>query len=142
MKYSILHKFCTLTLCILLGTLCLNAQVNTTQWTAESYMANINGIDVAITSNLSVQGPMFSWIQTSNLSDRTTLFAITEVSGSWDIQQNTGNLSYTMLLEDVNASLTVNGTTEEGVTAELVLYDGNGNPSDTYLFTIDTLTNS
>lgn len=129
-----------LMLCFFIGTAVTLAQNENIEWSAKSYLVNINDYDVEIESNLSKQASTFIWEQISNLSSQTQQYTVTSVSGTWNAQQNLGSINYTLTSEDDNANLIVSGTTEE-VTMQFTILDTNGNPFKTYVFSIDTFTN-
>jgi hypothetical protein len=135
-----IYKNYMLMLCFFIGTAVTLAQNENIEWSAKSYLVNINDYDVEIESNLSKQASTFIWEQISNLSSQTQQYTVTSVSGTWNAQQNLGSINYTLTSEDDNANLIVSGTTEE-VTMQFTILDTNGNPFKTYVFSIDTFTN-
>ena len=140
MKVILKYKGLLLCFGLLLISFLGFSQNSTAQWTAESYLVQINGTTVEIKSNLSMQQSVLSWQQISNLSDRTTTFSVTGVTDNWDWEQQTGSIAYTLSSEDGNANLTITSTDDQ-ILMNLTQFDQNGNPIQNYLFTIDSLTN-
>ncbi|MEO1032428.1 MAG: hypothetical protein AAFX55_13540 [Bacteroidota bacterium] len=135
-----LYKFRLLALCFFMGTAISVAQDANMDWSAESYIVSIDAQEVAIASNLGKASSTFTWEQISNRSTRTIQYTITSGSGQWDVQQQTGQLDYTLASDGDGATLTVLGTSE-GVRMTFTVLDGNGNAFKTFEFDIDSFSN-
>ncbi|MEO1030034.1 MAG: hypothetical protein AAFX55_01455 [Bacteroidota bacterium] len=135
-----LYKFRLLALCFFMGTALGIAQDADMDWSAESYIVSIDTQEVAIASNLDKASSTFTWEQISNLSTRTIQYTVTTSSGQWDVQQQTGQLDYTLTSDGDSATLSVLGTSE-GITMTFTVLDGNGNAFKTFEFDIDSFSN-
>ena len=141
MKDLITNKYSLLILCFFIGTVVSFSQNQNTEWSAESYLVSINGTDVEITSNLTMQGTTFTWEQLGYNTTNTNTFTIASVTGNWNMQDGIGELNYELITsEDTLASLTVTGTTE-GITLSLIVNGTNGATDNSYTFYIETFTN-
>ena len=129
----------TLLLSFMLSSFTMIAQNTTFDWEAKSYLVDINTKPVQIESNISKQTGVFTWEQVSNLSSNTIEFTITSATDNWDIQSQTGTVSYDLTSLDGNATLTLTGTQEEILLA-MTLLDEQCQHLKNYVFLIDTLT--
>lgn len=136
-----IYKYYVLALCFFVGSIMAFAQGENLEWDAKSYLVSIDNYDVEIESNLGKQGSTFTWEQISNFSTLTVQYSITSISGQWDLQQQTGQLNYTLTSSTAeSATLLVLGT-DEGVSMTFTLVDANGDGSKTYEFTLESFTN-
>ncbi|MEO1030301.1 MAG: hypothetical protein AAFX55_02795, partial [Bacteroidota bacterium] len=126
-----LYKFRLLALCFFMGTVISVAQDANMDWSAESYIVSIDTQEVAIASNLGKASSTFTWEQISNLSTRTIQYTVTSGSGQWDMQQQTGQLDYTLTSDGDSGTLSVLGTAEK-ITMTFTVLDGNGNAFKTF----------
>ena len=124
--------------CFFLGTTVMLSQNQ--DWSAESPLVTVNGTDVEINSVLTKQGSGFTWLQNGYNTTTSNVFTVNAVTGSWDAQDQLGELVYTLTLDNVPASLRVVGTPED-IVMELTVHN-NGDPTpDTYTFLIETTNN-
>ena len=108
-------------------------------WNAGSSTMITNGAEVATSSNLIKQDPVFKWIQTSNDGNAETYeFLVGNVSGEWNTSTHTGELDYTIFFDGERATLKLRGTSD-GIKMILAMYD-QGTIVTSVAFQIDTLT--
>lgn len=105
----------------------ISAQSTNINWSAVSTNLKIDNVNTAIESNLILQGNSFVWEQISNGNLDTELFDIISIQGTWDSSQHTGELHYHLLYGNLDASLTIEGTSE-GININLVVNSGNDDP--------------
>ncbi|MBO6881936.1 hypothetical protein, partial [Winogradskyella sp.] len=114
-------------------------QTQNADWSAENHLVNINGTDVEIRSTLTKQGLTFTWAQEGyNTSDSNT-FTVLTAAGNWDVQNQLGEINYTLLQDEMPATLKVTGTTES-IVVQLTIIRPNQS-DDLYSFEVETLTN-
>ena len=131
------YKDYLLALSFLMVTALGFSQIENMDWSAKSLLVSIDTQDVEIKSNLSKTSLTFTWEQVSNLSTHTMVYSITSSSGSWDTQQQTGQLNYTLTSARGNATLVVLGT-EDDIAMTLTAANAEGNEIKTLVFTIET----
>ena len=139
MKYTAIHRLYLPILCFLMGTVAVFSQTQNADWSAENHLVNINGTDVEIRSTLTKQGLTFTWAQEGyNTSDSNT-FTVLTAAGNWDVQNQLGEINYTLLQDEMPATLKVTGTTES-IVVQLTIIRPNQS-DDLYSFEVETLTN-
>ncbi|EDP71912.1 hypothetical protein FBALC1_12462 [Flavobacteriales bacterium ALC-1] len=110
------------------------------QWSAESELMNANGVDVTLISNFSKQDTVISWQQVTSSTSNTSTFNIISLNGTWDDQNATGEINYSIISEETHGNLKLMGNTD-GITATLTLFE-DGEVTDTYIFQLNSLTQS
>ncbi len=136
---KITYQRYTIIIAFILSSFTMIAQNASFDWEAKSYLVDINTTPVQIESNISKQTGVFTWEQVSNLSTNTIEFTVATATDNWDIQSQTGTISYGLTSLDGNATLTLTGT-QEDILLTLTLLDDQGQPLKNYVFLIDTLT--
>ncbi|MBC2844625.1 hypothetical protein [Winogradskyella flava] len=113
------------------------SQNTSMDWVAESFLLNVNGTDVEISSNITKQGTAIVWEQQNPGTTQSTTFNLISVTGSWNIQNGTGSIDYELDQEGISATMNVIGTSE-GITITLTYY-ANNSSTDEMIFQIDNL---
>ncbi len=122
-----------------MGTVAMFSQSQNIDWSAENYLVNINGTNVEIKSVLTKQGNTFTWHQDGYNTDSSTDFTVVTATGNWDVQNQLGELNYTLLQDEMPATLKVTGTAESIVVLLTIIHPDQSD--DLYSFEVETLTN-
>ena len=106
-------------ICIsLLGFFSVNAQTNP-DFTITSNDISSEGTELSIFCTITKTGNTLIWNQESNGNSDQTFFNIESVSGSWDIQNNTGDLIYNASVNGYQIIFSLSGDSASGLSASI-----------------------
>lgn len=125
-------------LLLFFGVCQINAQTNVIDFTLNSENINISGQNFAITSTITKTENSLVWTQYANNNTDATNFTITGTTGNWDQATSSGLLTYSLIIDNYSADLTLSGQ-ETGLTATLML-NATADSVESYTFNIDTIT--
>jgi len=139
MKNTIRTKLYPFLLCLLVSTtygISQNAQLN---WSAESDVVSINGVEAHIASILEKAGDTLTWKQLTNGQTEINTFEINNVSGSWDLPTDSGALNYDLSIEGASSTLELQHSDGEDFSFTITIF-GYNPQGDQYAFHINNLT--